>query len=196
MSSNPHNPSASPAIVVVGASLGGLNALHTLLGGLRANFPVPLAIVQHRRAGAQERLVGLLQKKSALLVTEAEDKQPIEPGNVYLAPADYHLLVDNGHLSLSIDKPVCHARPSIDVLFQSAADAFGAGVIGIILSGTGVDGAEGVAAIKSRGGAIVAENPQTSAASQMPEAAISTGAVDYNLQLKEIAVRLAEIISS
>ncbi len=110
-------------IVVIGASLGGLHAVETLLRSLPADFPRPVAIVQHREAGSDDRLGDLLQSHTALPVGEAEDKETIVPGRVYLAPADYHLLIENGDFALSTEPPVWCARPSIDVLFESAAEA-------------------------------------------------------------------------
>ncbi len=114
-------------IVVVGTSLGGLKALQALLAGLPKDFPLPVVIVQHRGKDSGDPLVALLQSATPLLVREAEDKQPMAPGVVYLAPADYHLLVEAGGFMLSTDAPVVFARPSVDVLFESAADAYGPG---------------------------------------------------------------------
>jgi len=183
----------SPKIVVVGTSLGGLNALHTLLDGLPADFKVPVAIVQHRRAASDDGLSGLLQKHTALPVAEAEDKEEIVPGRIYLAPADYHLLVERGNFALSTDPPVYHARPSIDVLFESAADAYGDSVIGVILTGSNQDGALGLAAIKRRGGIAVVQDPATAESDAMPEAAIAATGTDRILMLEEIAAFIARI---
>ncbi len=173
-------------IVVIGASLGGLHAVETLLRSLPADFPRPVAIVQHREAGSDDRLGELLQSHTALPVAEAEDKETIVPGRVYLAPADYHLLIENGHFALSTEPPVWHARPSIDVLFESAADARGAQVIGVILSGANEDGACGLAAIKRRGGIAVVQDPATAEANAMPNAAIAAAEPDQVLPLEEI----------
>ncbi len=178
-------------IVVVGASLGGLRSLKTLLGGLAADFQAPVAIVQHRHAGSDDGLSGLLQKHTALPVAEVEDKQAIVPGRVYLAPADYHLLVDEASFALSTDAVVCHSRPSVDVLFESAANACGARVIGVILSGANRDGADGLAAIKRRGGVAVVQDPATAESGTMPQAAIAAAEVDRILPLEEIAPFLA-----
>ena len=123
---------------------------------------------------------------------DADDKQWIKPKTVYLAPADYHLLVEKGEFSLSVDEAVSHSRPSIDVLFESAADAYGPSLIGVILTGANNDGASGVRRIKSRGGLVVAQDPKTAEAPSMPEAAIATGAVDQILPLDQIGPFLVE----
>ena len=183
----------SSGIVVIGTSLGGLRALETLLGGLPTDFQVPLAIVQHRRAGSSDGLNTLLQKYTAFPVGEVEDKQPIVAGRVYLAPADYHLLVEPGNFALSTDPAVCHARPSIDVLFESAAHAYSAAVIGVILSGTNDDGAAGLAAIRDHAGVAVVQDPATAESGAMPQAAIAAGEIDEILPLEEIAPFLARV---
>ena len=123
---------------------------------------------------------------------DADDKQWIKPGTVYFAPADYHLLVEKGEFSLSVDEAVHHSRPSIDVLFESAADAYGAALIGVILTGANDDGAAGARRIKSRGGLVVAQDPKTAEAPAMPAAAIAAGAVDQILPLDQIGPFLVE----
>lgn len=179
-------------LVLVGTSFGGLRALEVLLAGLPRDFPLPVAIVLHWPAVGVLSPVDHLQRHCALPVVEAEDKEVLMPGHVYLAPADYHLLVDGGSLALSIEAPVHHARPSIDVLFQSAADAYGEGVMGVILTGASEDGAQGVARIKEHGGVVVAEDPATAESSVMPRAAIAaTDGVEI-LPLAEIAPFLAK----
>lgn len=181
--------------VVIGASLGGLQALGTLLSGLPANFPVPLAIVQHRHKDSDGGLCTALQQHSSLPIREVEDKQPILAGAVYLAPADYHLLVEQRSFALSTDSPVLYARPSIDVLFESAADAYGPHVLGAILTGASADGAAGLVAIKARGGLAVVQDPATAEGRAMPEAALSSVDVDYVLPVEEIAALLMRICS-
>src|SRR5262245_50166626 len=113
----------------MGASLGGMHALETILRGLGAGFPVPVAVVQHRGPSVATEMVPLLQRVSQLVVSEPDDKEALRPGHVYVAPPDYHLLVEKGRVALSVDARVCHARPSIDVLFESAADSYAAGVL-------------------------------------------------------------------
>jgi two-component system chemotaxis response regulator CheB len=181
-------------IVVVGASLGGMSALETLLKGLPGNFPLPIAIVQHRSAESGQMLSMSLRKQSALRISEPQDKEAILPGQVYIAPADYHLLVDEGSFSLSTEGPVSYARPSIDVLFESASDAYGERVIGVILTGSNQDGAYGAARIKERGGYLIVQQPDTSESAVMPKATLTSAVVDRILPLREIAPCLVRLI--
>lgn len=180
-------------LVVVGTSLGGISALKVLLSGLPGEFPLPVVVVQHRGRTAEEDLVRLLGAQSALPVSEPDDKQPLEAGQVYLAPADYHVLVEPGSLALSTDAPVNYARPSIDVLFVSAADAYGRGVVGVVLTGANQDGAKGCVRIKERGGTVIVQDPACAESSVMPAAAIAASAVDKVLPLPEIASFLSEL---
>ena len=160
-------------MMVVGTSLGGLHALQILLSGLPKGFPIPVAIAQHRHKDSDDSLSVFLQQYCALPVSEAEDKEPIMPGRVYLAPADYHLLIEGGHLALSTDAPVCHARPSIDVLFESVADAYAQRAIGVILTGASHDGSQGILSLQSRGGLAIVQEPTTAQSPTMPKAAIA-----------------------
>lgn len=180
-------------IIVVGTSTGGLKAVQTLLGGLPANFPLPIVIVQHRGKVADDGLCEYLQELSNMPVAEPEDKEPLQPGHVYLAPRDYHLLIQNGGFALSIDAPEAFARPSIDVLFESAADEFQERAIGVILTGANRDGARGLAAIKARGGLAVVENPQSAACSEMPAAAVQRTQPDWIASLHEMAPLLCKL---
>jgi two-component system chemotaxis response regulator CheB len=179
-------------IVVVGTSLGGMKALENILRGLTADFRLPIAIVQHRGIDndQQSQLARLLQLHSPLPLVEANDKESIGGGRVYLAPPDYHLLVDDGRFALSTDERVLYARPSIDVLFESAADSYREGALGVILTGASADGAYGAACIKRRGGRVIAQDPRTAEAPTMPEAAIRACPVDRILPLAEIAAYL------
>lgn len=179
-------------LIVIGASLGGLHALQTVLAPLPASFAAPILIVQHREADAESTLAELLQNKCALKVIEAEDKMPIQNGWVYLAPRNYHLLVDGEQCALSTEEAVNYARPSIDVLFESAADVCGKNVIGVILSGANADGAKGLAAIGRAGGVTVVQDPSTADAAAMPQAAIHATKVDRILKLEEIGKFLME----
>jgi two-component system, chemotaxis family, protein-glutamate methylesterase/glutaminase len=183
----------TPQIVVIGTSSGGLSALQVLLPGLGEKFPCPLVIAQHRGRDGVGGLREYMQKSCPLPIEEPEDKAPIEPGRVYLAPHDYHLLVEKGHFALSIDAPVWHARPSINVLFESAADAYAELAVGVILSGVGGDGARGLAVIKERGGSALVEDPATAAYPAMPQAALAATSVDRVLPLSEIAPFLKSI---
>ena len=177
----------SPRLVVIGTSLGGLHALGIILSRLGADFALPIAVVQHRGTeGESATLTSLLQRRCVLPVSEANDKEPLVGGHIYLAPPDYHLLVDGGRFALSTEARVQHARPSIDVLFESAADVFGARTLGVVLTGANADGAAGARHIKRRGGHVVAQDPATAEAPQMPTAAIAAGAVDRVLTLDEI----------
>lgn len=167
-------------LVVIGTSLGGLRALEILLPGLPSTFPLPVAIAQHRHPDSDKILSLILQRRCALPVVEVEDKQSIVPGQVYLAPANYHLFIEAAtnstplaHFSLSTDAPVCHARPSIDVLFESAANTYAEGTIGVILTGASNDGAQGLATIKAYGGVTIVQDPQTAECSIMPKAALT-----------------------
>ena len=183
-------------LIAVGTSLGGLHALSRLLRTLPAGLPVPIVVVQHRGAGRDGLgLVDLLQETTSLRVVEAEDKMPLEPATVYVAPADYHLLIESpGLLALSTDAPVRSARPSIDVLFQTAADAYGDGALGVLLTGASADGADGLAAVKARGGRAIVEDPSTAECRTMPAAGLAATAVDYVLPLSEIGEHLVTLV--
>lgn len=187
-----NRPQASYKIVVIGVSMGGLKALPVVLSALPPEFPLPVAVVQHRDKDADDTLSHLLQKSCALPVAEVEDKDPILPGRVYLAPPGYHLLAEGDHFALSTEELVNYARPSIDVFFESAAEAYEGGVIGVILTGVNEDGAKGLAAIKTWGGEAIVQDPQTAASPEMPEAAIAATEVDKILPLEEIGPYLAK----
>ena len=183
-------------IVVVGTSTGGLKALQVLLAGLPEDFPLPMVIVQHRGKDSEIGLCEFLSRSSALPVTEPEDKEPVLPAHAYLAPRDYHLMIEKKSFALSTESPVVFARPSIDVLFKSAADEYNERTIGVILTGANRDGARGLAEIKSRGGLTVVEEPASATCPEMPEAAIARTKVDLILPLDEIASQLYQLCSS
>jgi len=180
---------AGAELVVVGTSLGGMQALEVILHGLMPDFPLPIAVVQHRGAdfGVASELGNILQLHSALPIVEAGDKEPIRGGTVYLAPPDYHLLVDAGRFALSVDARVMHARPSIDVLFESAADSYREALLAVLLTGASADGTAGARRVKARGGTVIAQDPRGAESPIMPQAAISVGVVDRVLPLSEIA---------
>ena len=159
-------------LVVIGTSWGGLHALRRVLGGLPAKFDVPVVVVQHRHRDSDHLLVSLLQDHTALTVNEIEDKTELAPGGVYVAPAEYHVLVEAGHLALSTEEPVRYSRPSIDVTFESAADSYGARTIGVIMTGANDDGARGLRRIADRGGAAIVQDPSTAESAVMPAAAL------------------------
>ena len=184
-------------LIVVGCSMGGMHALGVLFGALPKDFALPIVVVQHRYKTSNEGLPAYYRRNSGLNVVDAMDKQWLRRGHIYLAPADYHLLVDrsgdHGELSLSVDEAVAYSRPSIDVLFISAADAFGAGVICVVLTGANADGARGAKRIKSAGGLVVVQDPATAESPEMPRAAIDAVRVDRILPLERIGPFLVEL---
>lgn len=184
----------SQDLVVIGSSWGGLVALERILGVLPADFPAAIAIAQHRSPeSGSGALSAMLGRNSALDVAEVGDKDPIEPGRVYIAPPDYHLYVEEGSFALDVDDAVQYSRPSIDVLFDSAADVYGERLTAVILTGANQDGAYGIERVKRRGGLTIAQDPATAAKAEMPAAAIATGAVDRVLPLDEIGPALASL---
>ena len=183
-------------IVCVGASMGGVAALQNLLPQLAADFALPLVIVQHRGRAGGGGLCEFLRKQSPLPFDEPEDKEEIVPGRVYLAPRDYHLLVGREGFALSTESPVGFARPSIDVLFETAADVYGARAVGVILTGANRDGARGLARIKARGGYAIVQEPASAATRSMPEAALRATTVNDVLPLAEIAPLLNRLSRS
>jgi two-component system chemotaxis response regulator CheB len=158
-------------IAVVGTSWGGLAALRALVAGLPASFAMALVLVQHRHKDSDHLLRTLLQERTTLPVCEVEDKMPIEHGRVYVAPPDYHTLVEPGYFSLSTDAPVRYSRPSIDVTFASAADSYAHRTVGIVLTGANADGSSGLRRISDRGGMALVQDPATAESPTMPAAA-------------------------
>ena len=181
-------------IAVVGTSWGGLAALHQILGALPGSFNLPIVVVQHRHKDSGQFLPRVLQDDTRLCVCEVEDKSPIVGGNVYIAPANYHVLIERGHLSLSTDEPVAFSRPSIDVTFISAADAYRAGVVGVVLTGANSDGARGLKRIADRGGLAVVQQPDTAESPVMPAAALRFVPTARVLTLPAIAELLASLV--
>ncbi|MGI8402507.1 MAG: chemotaxis protein CheB [Gemmatimonadaceae bacterium] len=181
------------SIVVVGTSWGGLAALSTLLHGLPGDFNLPIVVVQHRGKDSERLLTELLQDTTELMVCEIEDKEALTPGTVHLAPSNYHVLVEEGYLSLNTDDLVRFSRPSIDVMFTSAADAYGARAIGIVLTGANEDGARGLAHIAKRGGMALVQDPKTAEIPIMPLAAIKAVPGAQKLPLDAIAPKLVEV---
>jgi two-component system, chemotaxis family, protein-glutamate methylesterase/glutaminase len=181
----------SAGAIVIGASAGALEALSAILPGLPADFDRPILIVVHVPPDKKSVLVDLFRQKCLMRVCEAEDKQPIVKGNIYFAPPDYHLLVErDGTLSLSSDEPVRYSRPSIDVLFESAADAYGSGLIGVILTGANEDGAKGLGAVVDAGGAAIVQRPDEAFAPAMPQAALTACPTAEIVPIAMIAARL------
>ena len=164
-------PGVGYDLVVVGTSWGGLAALKTLVGALPASFRMAVTLVQHRHKDSDHVLRALLQERSHLIVCEVEDKMPLEEGHIYVAPPDYHTLIEPGHFALSTEAPVRFSRPSIDVTFNSAADAYGHRVVGIVMTGANTDGALGLRRISDLGGLAIIQDPKTAESPTMPEAA-------------------------
>jgi two-component system chemotaxis response regulator CheB len=181
------------SVATVGTSWGGLAALTALLGALPADFSVPVVVVQHRGRDSEKLLGELLQDATDLIVCEIEDKAPLTPGMVHVAPANYHVLVEEGYFSLTIEEPVRFSRPSIDVLFTSAADSYHSKVIGIVLTGANEDGSRGLAHIAKLGGRALIQDPKTAEVPIMPQAAIRAVPAAEVLPLHGLAPRLIEL---
>jgi two-component system chemotaxis response regulator CheB len=182
-------------LVAIGASWGGLLAVERVLGTLPADFGAAVVIAQHRQGQSdqEERLAQLLDAHCALTVREAEDKAPLAPGTVFVAPADYHLLVEPESVALSVDPPHNHSRPSIDILLSTAADAYGERAAGVVLTGSNSDGAEGLARIAGRGGPTIVQDPQTATRREMPDAALAATPGARVVALDEIGPLLTEL---
>lgn len=180
--------------MVVGASWGGLEALGRLLGALRPGFGAPIVVVLHRGASAPPGAMRhYLSQRCILNIVDAEDKDRLEPAHVYLAPPDYHLLVEDGSLALSLEAPVAYSRPSVDVLFESAAEAYGPELVAVVLTGANTDGSLGALEVAEAGGLVLAQDPHEAERPEMPEAAIATGAVHEVLDLQALAARLDQL---
>lgn len=178
----------APAAIVIGCSAGGVDALKTVLGGLHPALAQTILVCLHSRSDTVDMLCDVLARTSALPVIEAIERQRAAPGVVHLAPSGYHLLVESDlHFALSIDARVNYARPSIDVLFQSAAEAWRDTLIGVVLTGANADGAQGLQCIRQLGGIAVVQLPADAEATAMPQAALDTAGADYCLPLSAIA---------
>ncbi|WP_242337305.1 MULTISPECIES: chemotaxis protein CheB [Anaeromyxobacter] len=185
---------AEPRIVVIGGSAGAIETLLEILPALPPGYPLPVVVVVHLPAGQPSLLAEVLGTRSALPVVEAEDKARACPGTVYLAPPDYHLLLEgDGTLALSVDAPVHHSRPAIDPLLESAADAFADGVVAVVLSGASSDGAAGLAAVRRAGGLAIVQDPATASSPLMPEAALRAADPELVLSPAELRVHLAAL---
>lgn len=182
-------------LVVVGASWGGLHALGTIVAALPADFPLPMIIVQHRSRDSEALLEELLQDLTPLPIRQVDDKDPILGGHVYVAPADYHLLIDGGHFALTTDAPVRFSRPSIDVTFTSAADHCGACATGVVLTGANDDGAAGLRRIFERGGRAIVQDPRDAEMPVMPTAALNAVPSAMVLPLADIAPALVRRVA-
>jgi two-component system, chemotaxis family, protein-glutamate methylesterase/glutaminase len=185
---------AKAEAIVMGASAGALEALSSILPFLPVDYGLPVIIVVHVPPDKKSIMAELFQAKCGIEVHEAEDKEPIRGGTVYFAPPDYHLLVETDKsLSLSNDEPVLYSRPSLDVLFESAADAYGPGLIAVVLTGANQDGAKGLRAVAEAGGTAIVQSPEGAYAAAMPEAAIAECPSARIMSLKEIATYLQDV---
>lgn len=182
--------------IVMGVSTGGVAALKRILGGLAADLPIPVIIATHITPDSDNALAVLLNTLCAVRVKEADDREKLAPGVVYLAPANYHLLVERGgFLALSVDPPVNFARPSVDALFESAAVAYGQRLIGVVLTGAGRDGGTGLLKIKNNGGLTIVQDPADAEMDSMPLSALQFQQADHVVPLQEISGLLTRLVS-
>lgn len=181
------------SVIVMGTSWGGLSAMTKLLGGLPKTFSIPIVVVQHRGKDSEKLLGQLLQDATDLKVCEIEDKDVLCAGRVHLAPANYHVLLEPGYASLTIEEPVRFSRPSIDVTFTSAGDTYRTAAIGVVLTGANEDGARGLAHIVKRGGRALVQDPKTAEIPIMPQAAIKAVPTAEVVPLSKLAPRLIEL---
>ena len=181
-------------MLVIGLSAGGIPLINRILQALPQGYPLPVAIVAHLPGGRESCLAEMLDGITQLPVRNAVDKEEIIAGHVYLAPPDYHLLVEQGqHFALSVDAPVMSVRPSINVLFESAAEVYAEGLIAVLLSGANSDGAEGMAYVKQLGGLSIVLDPHECEFSTMSNAAIKRSDVDYIASMEEIISLLLSV---
>lgn len=182
--------------VVIGASAGGIKAINHVLAPLPNDFPLPIIIAQHLHPHSDGYLIHILQEKCRLQVKQADEKEKINPGWVYIAPPNYHLLVEEDRtFSLSLEAPVNFSRPAIDVLFETTANAYQQTLIGIILTGANNDGSQGLRMVKQLGGYAIVENPKTAYVAIMPNAAIASTAIDKILPVEEIGIHLIQLVN-
>lgn len=196
-SADDEHPRDGYDVVAIAASAGGIKALGTVLGGLPTDLPVPVLVVQHLDRRHRTVIAEVLGRRTEMKLKLAEDVERARPGIVYIAPPDRHMLVGAGSMLRLSDSELVHfVRPSADLLFESVARAYGDRAIAVVLTGTGVDAAMGVGAIKTRGGTVIVQDPETAEFSGMPTAALDSQAVDYVLPLEEIAPVVARLVST
>ena len=177
--------------IVIGTSAGAVEALSALLPRIPVDFPVPVLVVVHLPADKKSVIAELMQEKCKVKVREAEDKEPLEPGTVYFAPPDYHVLIEaDRSICLTVEEPVLYSRPSIDVLFESAAEIYGDKLLGIVLTGANTDGARGLRAIMDGGGMGIVQDPHSSSSPMMPEAALKACPKAHMMDLDHIGLFL------
>jgi two-component system, chemotaxis family, protein-glutamate methylesterase/glutaminase len=198
---DPGTPRSEPgtpySIVAIAASAGGITALSRVLGGLPDGFPVPVLVVQHLDPRHKTVIAEVLGRRANLPVRLAQEGDKAQPGMIYVAPPNRHLLVGaDGVLTLSSSELVHFVRPSADLLFESVAGSYGPRAIACVLTGTGSDGAMGASAVKSRGGTVIAEDPETAEFKSMPEAVVASGSVDFILPLDEIAAVIRGLVEA
>lgn len=186
--------------IVIGVSAGGMEALSTILPYLPAGIAIPLIVVQHQLSTSDDFLAGYLNERCNLEVKQADEKESIEQGVIYFAPPGYHLMIEEDRtFSLTTDPSINFARPSIDVLFETAADVYGAKLVGVVLTGANTDGSQGLKKIKELGGLAIVQNPETAEVDTMPKAAIAATKIDHILPLEKIGpfiCKLAGLSSS
>ena len=193
----PGSPGIWPKAIVLGVSMGGLEALKRLLGVLPVDFPLPILVVQHLAPESGDSLASILDGLCPIRVKVADPGETPQPGTVYLAPANYHLLVEpDERLGLSVDPPVNYARPSVDVLFETAAEAFGSRLVGVLLTGAGCDGSRGLLAIQQRGGRTLVQDPMEALADSMPRSALNLLKPDAVLCLEALAAHLMSLVQN
>jgi two-component system chemotaxis response regulator CheB len=175
--------------IVIGVSSGGMITLNTILRHLPSDFALSIIIVQHQHPESDDFIAKFLDARCSLTVKQADEKESILPGVIYITPPNYHLMIEEDRtFSLTIDKRVHYARPSIDILFETAADVFGEKLVGIILTGANEDGNHGLRKIKESGGLTIVQDPDTAEVDTMPKAAIASTKVDYILPLEKIGL--------
>ncbi len=180
----------------MGVSTGGVAALKYILGGVAVDFPIPIIIATHITPDSDDALAVLLDNLCGIRVKEGDDGEKVVPGTVYLAPANYHLLVERGGcLALSVDPPINYARPSVDALFESAAVAYGTTLIGVILTGAGFDGGKGLLRIKNNGGVTIVQDPADAEMESMPVSALQLHKADHVVPLQEIPGLLTRLVA-
>lgn len=182
-------------LIVIGCSWGGFQGLRRVFSDLPADFPIPVVVVQHRHAQANDGLDASMQNASAIPIMDVTDKEPLLGGAIYLAPSDYHTIVDGKSLALSTEDAVNFARPSIDILFESAASSYGDSLIAVILTGANDDGARGLRRVKELGGYIIVQDPGSAVRREMPDAALAQVRADLVVPLEDIGPHLVQLCS-
>lgn len=183
--------------IVIGSSAGGIKALTSLLTTLPADFPLPILITQHLHPDSDSYLASILNDKCAIAVKQADEKELILPGTAYIAPPNYHMLIEEDRtIALNIDPRVMYARPSVDVMFECAAEVYRGKLIGIILTGANSDGAAGMASVKKAGGYTIVQDPNEAEADSMPRSALRACKIDKVLPVQEIGPFVLQLVNA